>query len=46
MIRGTPGYLSPEQVRLDPASPGPTSTRSGSWLYEMLTGGPPFPDRR
>ena len=21
MIRGTPGYLSPEQVRLDPASP-------------------------
>jgi len=38
MIRGTPGYLSPEQVRLDPASPRSDIYALGIVAYEMFTG--------
>jgi WD40 repeat protein/serine/threonine protein kinase len=44
MIRGTPGYLSPEQVRLDPASPRSDIYALGIVAYEMLTGAQPFPE--
>jgi serine/threonine protein kinase/WD40 repeat protein len=44
MLRGTPGYLSPEQVRLDPASPQSDVYALGIVAYEMLTAAPAFPD--
>ena len=44
MIRGTPGYLSPEQIRLDPASPRSDIYALGIVAYEMLTGAQPFPE--
>jgi serine/threonine protein kinase/WD40 repeat protein len=44
LIRGTPGYLSPEQVRLDPASPRSDIYALGIVTYEMLTGAAPFPE--
>ena len=44
LIRGTPGYLSPEQVRLDPASPRSDIYALGIVAYEMLTGAAPFPE--
>jgi len=43
LIRGTPGYLSPEQVRLDPTSPRSDIYALGIVTYEMFTGAPPFP---
>ena len=43
MIRGTPGYLSPEQVRLDPASPRSDIYALGIVAYEMLTGARALP---
>ena len=44
MLRGTPGYLSPEQVRLDSATARSDIYALGIVAYEMLTGAPPFPE--
>ncbi len=44
MIRGTPDYLSPEQIRLESVSPRSDIYSLGIVLYEMITGEHPFPD--
>ena len=44
MIRGTPGYLSPEQVRLDPASPRSDIYALGIVAVRDADGRAPFPD--
>ena len=44
MMRGTPAYLSPEQIRLEPTSPRSDVYALGIVVFEMLTGEHPFPD--
>jgi serine/threonine protein kinase/ABC-type glycerol-3-phosphate transport system substrate-binding protein len=44
MLRGTPAYLSPEQIRLEPASSRSDVYALGIVVFEMLTGEHPFPD--
>ncbi len=43
MIRGTPAYLSPEQIRLEKATPRSDIYALGVVLFEMLTAEHPFP---
>ena len=44
MMRGTPAYLSPEQIRLEPTTPRSDVYALGIVVFEMLTGEHPFPD--
>ncbi|MFL5797764.1 MAG: protein kinase domain-containing protein [Actinomycetota bacterium] len=44
MVRGTPAYLSPEQIRLQPATARSDIYALGVVLYEMLTAEHPFPE--
>lgn len=44
-VHGTPGYMSPEQVRGEAATPLSDLFAVGAILFEMLSGAPAFPGR-
>ena len=44
-VRGTPGYMSPEQVRGEVATPLSDQFAVGAILFEMIAGAPAFPGR-
>ena len=43
LVIGTPGYLSPEQIRGEQPGPGSDLYALGCVVFEALTGQPPFP---
>lgn len=42
-IAGSPGYMSPEQITLEPVTPQSDLYSLGVIVYEMMTGAHPFP---
>lgn len=44
MLAGSPGYMAPEQIRMQPVSPRTDIYALGYILYECLTGSHPYPD--
>ena len=41
-VGGTPHYMSPEQIRAEPATPASDLYSLGCTLFELLSGAPPF----
>jgi serine/threonine protein kinase len=45
-VRGTEGYVAPEECRLEEITPAADIFGLGVTLYELLTGNMPFPEKR